>query len=77
MGALSVVSTGADIISDGELSAGDGVQALITGAQIVFPVFGVIYGAIDLGFTVFTDQSLTPRIKEGIDSNINGSIKLK
>ena len=41
MGALSVVSTGADIISDGELSAGDGVQALITGAQIVFQCLGL------------------------------------
>jgi RHS repeat-associated protein len=73
---LGVLTTGYDIIKDGQLTAGDGFQAINTGLMIAFPVYGVIYGAVDLGFGLFSDQSLTDRIKSGIDSNVSGSIEV-
>jgi RHS repeat-associated protein len=72
---LGILTNGYDIIKDGQLTAGDGFQAINTGLMVAFPVYGVIYGAVDLGFAVFSDQSLTDRIKTGIDSNVSGSIK--
>ena len=73
---LGIITNGYDIVKDGQLTAGDGFQALNTGLMIAFPVYGVAYGVLDLGFSVFTDQSLTDRIKTGIDSNVSGSVAI-
>ena len=76
LGALGVATNVYDIFQDGQLTAGDGFQAINTGLMIAFPVYGVAYGLVDLGFSMFTDQSLTDRIKSGIDSNVSGSISV-
>jgi len=73
LGVLGAATNLYDIVQDGQLTAGDGFQAVNTGLMIAFPVYGVIYGVVDLGFGVFSDQSLTDRIKSGIDSNVSGS----
>jgi RHS repeat-associated protein len=73
---VAIVTTGYDILKDGKLSVGDGFQGANTALQIIFPVYGVLYGLVDLGFSVFSDRSLTDRIKTGIDSNITGTISL-
>lgn len=73
---LGVVTNAYDILKDGKITAGDVFQAGNTALMIAFPVYGVIYGVADLGFAVFSDQSLTDRIKSGIDSRIEGSINL-
>lgn len=72
---LGILTNSYDILKDGQLTAGDGFQAVNTGLMIAFPVYGVFYGVVDLGFGVFSDQSLTDRIKSGIDSNVSGSYK--
>jgi RHS repeat-associated protein len=65
---LAVGTTAYDILKDGKISVGEGFQAVNTALQIIFPVYGVFYGLVDLGFSIFTDRSLTDRIKTGIDS---------
>ena len=72
--ALSVVNTGYDIINDGSLTFGDAFQAINTSLQLTFPVYGVLYGVVDIGVSMYTGgTSLTSLIKTGIDSNINAS----
>ncbi|MBX2901904.1 MAG: hypothetical protein KF775_19825, partial [Cyclobacteriaceae bacterium] len=65
-----------DIGKDGQLTAGDGFQFVNSGLMIAFPVYGVLYGVVDLGFGIFADKSLTDWIKSGIDSNVSGSIAI-
>jgi len=71
-----VVTNGYDILKDGQLTAGDAFQAANTAVMIAFPVYGVLYGAADLGSSLLFGQSITDYVKSGIDSNVSGSIKL-
>lgn len=65
------------ILKDGKLTIGDGYEAAVTGFGIAFPVFGLLYGALDLGFSLFSHKSLTDRVKETIDEQFNYNINIK
>ena len=69
---LAILTNGYDIVRDGEITAGDVFQAVNTGLQVAFPAYGVVYGVVDLGFSYHSGQSLTDRIKGGIDGSLNG-----
>ncbi len=69
-GTLSAGLVLQDITRDGKISAGDVFQGLNTVAQFIFPVYGLGYGILDLGFSLFSEKSLTQRIKDGTDSLI-------
>jgi hypothetical protein len=47
-----------------------------TALQIAFPVYGVFYGAADVGAAYFFGQSITSYTKDAIDSNTSGAIKI-
>jgi hypothetical protein len=70
------VTNGISIVSDGELTWGDAFVGINTGLQVAFPVYGVLYGAVDVGASLVTGTSLTDYTRNAIDSNTNGSIKL-
>jgi RHS repeat-associated protein len=65
-----------DIGKDGTLTWGDAFVMGNTVLQITFPVYGVIYGAADVGAAYFFGQSITTYTKDAIDSNTTGAIKI-
>jgi hypothetical protein len=75
---LTVVSAGItayNILKDGKVTTGEAFTAVNTTLQIVFPVYGFIYAAVDLGFGFFTNKSLSDRIQDGIDNTVGGEIQ--
>ncbi|MBL3656710.1 hypothetical protein [Fulvivirga sediminis] len=71
--ALSASLTIYDIAQDRSITAGDIFQGLNTTAQLIFPAYGVIYGAVDLGTAFITGTSLTAHTKNWIDSKVTTS----
>lgn len=65
-----------DILQDGSLTWGDAFVAGNTALQIAFPVYGVVYGAADVGAVLIFGQSISGYTKSYIDSNTSGSIKI-
>ncbi|MBL6447476.1 hypothetical protein JMN32_14250 [Fulvivirga sp. 29W222] len=72
----AVFTNGYSIVSDGQLTWGDAFVRINTALQIAFPVYGVIYGVVDVGTSYVTGTSLTDYTKNAIDSNVSGSINL-
>lgn len=55
---VGALSTAYDIRKDGVISAGDVFQRVNTALQMAFLVYGVLYGAIDLGSSLIFDKNL-------------------
>lgn len=72
----AVFTNGYSIVSDGQLTWGDAFVGANTALQIAFPVYGVIYGVVDVGASYMTGTSLTDYTKNAIDSNVSGSINI-
>lgn len=76
---LGWISAGTDFIDfAGQPTWGNGVKVGLDVATIYVPYAGWAYGLVDLGFSAFTNASLTDRIGSGIDSflNKNGGIMI-
>ncbi|NQZ76080.1 MAG: hypothetical protein HRT61_08215, partial [Ekhidna sp.] len=74
--ALGVVSLTYNVVEsslDGKLTAGELTKIGIAGASL-HPVFGGVYGVVDLGVQMYTGTSLTDRIANGVDSMTGGYV---
>ena len=67
---VSIATSIYNIQKDGKLTAGDAFEATVTAVGLLNPAFGLLYGAVDLAFSFFSEKSLTDRIRESIDSQI-------
>ncbi|SHN30267.1 RHS repeat-associated core domain-containing protein [Mucilaginibacter sp. OK098] len=69
LGAASVLAT---IVEDSNrpqgFTKGTFVKSTIGTLGVIFPEFGLVYGVVDLGFTIFSNRSLTDRIGDAVDN---------
>jgi hypothetical protein len=77
IGVIGAAATLVETAIDGNLSVGDGAKLLIAGTSVAVPVFGLVYGLVDMTVQFSTGTSLTDRIANGLDTALpNANVSL-